>query len=335
MQENGQRELHVEQNVLFPSKYAGRGDTVQAVIDSYLDFKSLLAKRGLITPGYYARLCRHLNDFAGVYGNWPLPALRNSLLQKWVLDHAQWTKGASRDDAVSSIVACFTWAEDDLLIDRCPFRKPKGVWEVPEPREAITSEQYSAIMHLARESNGISRRKRPGRTHLRLILWFMWETGCRTCEARAVGWRHIDWVKGAAFLTDFKTKKKVGGVRTIALTSRVMRVLRFLHAHRRGLHDHVFLNSRGRPWTSTGLGDLFRAYADLAGVPEAVSAYSLRHGFVADALERGEGEKQIADTIGQASTKYIAWYGKRAKRNVNYLRDVCTRTRCKNPGTNP
>lgn len=315
---------------LFPSDYAGRGDTVQAVIDSYLTHKGLLSKAGLLAGEYLQRLHRHLEDFAGVYGTWPLSACRRSLLQDWVLSHQEWKESASRNDAVNSVIGCFRWGEDEGLIDRCPFKRPKNVWPPAEPRAPISAEQYLLIMDLARACNGKGRRKRSGRTHLRFILWFLWETGCRTCEARDLEWTHIDWEKGVAFMPKHKTKKRVGGVRTIPLSARVLRVLRFLLAHRREDRPHVFLNSRGRAWTRGNLGHRFRVYAKLAGVSDKVSAYSLRHGFVVGALERGVGDRQIADVIGQSSTRFIAWYGKGARSKTDYLRAVVAQARARN-----
>jgi site-specific recombinase XerD len=69
----------------------------------------------------------------------------------------------------------------------------------------------------------------------------------------------------------------------------------------------------------------FRAYARRVGIREEVSAYSLRHGFCCQALERGVGARQIADVLGQATTRQIDWYGRGTRKQVDYLRENVTR----------
>lgn len=312
---------------LYSSEFAGRGDSVLAVVESFLEAKRLLARNNLIAPAYFKRLDRHCRDFARHHGNYPLSACRRSLLQNWILQHPEWQDGATRDDAAKSIVSCFKWAEGEGLIERCPFKAPRGVWAPAEPRRPIAPEQYRQLMRFARESNGRGRRARPGRVHFRLICWFLWETGARTGEARALKWSDVDLQKGAAFLQEHKTKKKVGGARVVPLSPRVVRVLGFLYTHRREDRPHVFLNSRGRAWTRANLGRRFRVYARLAGLPEDVSAYSLRHGFVVSALEAGCGDRAIADVIGQSSTRYVSWYGSGARHNLDYLKNTVRRAR--------
>jgi integrase len=60
-------------------------------------------------------------------------------------------------------------------------------------------------------------------------------------------------------------------------------------------------------------------------VRDIVTPYSLRHGFCIRSLDAGLGERQIADLMGHASTKYVSWYGRTAGRRIEYLADLLDR----------
>jgi integrase len=176
-------------------------------------------------------------------------------------------------------------------------------------------------------------RARPSAGPFRRALWFLWESGCRTCEMREMEWESVDWVDGVIRLTKHKTAH-TGNVREIPLTDRALRLLRLMYKFRRpaaaSKHPRtkrhpaknvIFLNSRGGAWTKRSFAKKFREFAGLAGIRDNITAYCLRHGFTVEALERGIGNKQIADMLGQASTRYVDWYGRGSREKSAYLRD--------------
>lgn len=86
----------------------------------------------------------------------------------------------------------------------------------------------------------------------------------------------------------------------------------------------VFTNSQGEPWDKDQFARRFAHYRKLAGVRPEVSAYSLRHGFCVRLVEAGATDIAIADLMGN-TVKYVRWYGRGAKNNVDYLRDTADR----------
>ena len=183
--------------------------------------------------------------------------------------------------------------------------------------------EYRKIMSLARQCDGKGRRARPSRHAFRRCLWFLWESGARTCEGREVGWQHVDLDVGVACLQKHKSKKATGEDRVIPLRRVVVRYLTWLwESRKRPASGVIFLNGRGRPWTKGTFSKMFRKYARLAGVREEVTAYCCRHGFTCRALEAGIGERQIADALGHSTTRYVSWYGKSLRGKVDYLRSV-------------
>jgi len=127
------------------------------------------------------------------------------------------------------------------------------------------------------------------------------------------GWLklHPEWESG------FTRQDAVG-----AVVRRVLPLLRWLFKRRREGQKTIFANTLGKPWTRGVFAKEFRRYADLAGVRKKVSAYCLRHGLTVRLIEAGRSDRQIADVLGQKTTRYIEWYGRTSKSKTAYLNDI-------------
>ena len=161
---------------------------------------------------------------------------------------------------------------------------------------------------------------RASRRSFRAGMIFLWRTGCRTCEMRAARIEDIDWQARVVRLRKHKTSKSTGAVRVIPLDRHVLRMLRVYLCGRTS--GPIFLNGRGRRWTPQTFSDLFRRYADLAGVAPGVSPYGARHAFISHALENDVGERQVADVTGHKTTRYIEWYSRSIRSKTDYLHNV-------------
>jgi hypothetical protein len=134
---------------------------------------------------------------------------------------------------------------------------------------------------------------------------------------RAARFTDVDWPRRVIVLREHKTASATGQERLIAL-GRAYRLVRWLYRRRRRGQQHIFLNSRGRRWTKD-FCKLFRKFARRAGVRDEVSGYSLRHGFAVGAIENGLGERQVADLLGHASTRFVSWYARKTKSHARHL----------------
>lgn len=310
------------------------GNTVAAIIDRYLAAKTQDAQAGLITADAVVQSERYLSRFAGDFGHLSISECRRTDVKDYITNHPEYRSSHTKQNAAAQIVACFRWAEAAGLIERCPYARPR---ELPacEPRCPITEHEVRLILltikthHYRRPKFALA---------LRLAVWFLWETGCRTCEMRLLKWEHYDDAAGC-FVLPGKTTKKTGAKRRVVLTTRAWRLIRWLrrvsiyHGKRGDAGrlpadqptGHVFTNSAGEPWDKNQFARRFAHYRKLAGVRPEVSAYSLRHGFCVRLVEAGAGERQIADLMGHSSTAYVRWYGRGAKNNVDYLRQTANR----------
>ncbi len=289
--------------------------TVQLVIEAYLTERSLEAAAGRLSAGALAKARFYLSAFAVTFGSLAVSACRRGDVRRFLNLHPEYKSPFTIADAAGQVVTAFRWAEEDGLIASCPYARPRDL-PACEPRAPIRRDEIRGILAHARRGG-----YRLTCVRFRLALWFLWQSGARTCEMREVGWEHYDADRGL-FELPGKTTRRTGQKRLLVLTPRAWRLIRWMRRWDNRVRGPVFLNGRGRAWTKASFGSLFRRHADAAGVRKEVSAYSARHGFCCEALERGAGERQLADFLGQTSTRYIGYYGRGVKTKVDYLRDA-------------
>jgi integrase len=305
--------------------------TVGTVIAAYLDHQEQKRRLGKYSKAAL-ELCRStLEDFANAFGGMSAADLQQTDLVDWIISHPGWVSPHTQSHRAGFVVTCFKWAVKRGDLDVCRISRDSSDYATMQPREAITPEECAAMIRATRTAQGTANRRgrrrafgtKGTRRAFRWVLMFLWATGARTCEAREMKWADLDLERGLILLRINKTSRSTGESRTIILTNALCRCLRRL---RRRLNPHpqgrILLNGRGRPWTRGSLGRQFRRYAAVAHVRAGVTAYSLRHGFCVRALDAGLGERQIADLMGHASTKYVSWYGRSAGRRVDYLRGL-------------
>jgi integrase len=142
---------------------------------------------------------------------------------------------------------------------------------------------------------------------MRRLVIALKHTGARPCELSRLRWRDVDFARSVAVLAHHKSAKKTGKPRIIVLGAVVMKLLNWL---RRGTSPdadaHVFLNSRGRPWTASSLSqtlDRLRQRGLNAGV-----FYGMRHRFATNAVKAGTNTRVLASLLGHARTNMLEVY---------------------------
>ena len=310
-------------NTLTPSVRTDPSETLVAdVVAAFVRAKTLQTKLGGASPKSLAILSSTLNDLSKAMGPRRVADLCNDDLLEWICDHPEWESPHTMTHRQGIVVSAFRWAKDRRLVVDCPFRRTSKLFKALHPRTAIEPAEYVAVMALARRPGAHRVHQRSAKA-LRWALYFLWETGCRTCEMRVLAWEDVDLENGCATLDEHKTAQATGQPRVIPFTPELTRLLRWVHRRTRPAPQaRLFLNGRGRPWTCPGFARLFRRYGKLAGIRVSISPYSLRHGFCVRALAARVGQRQIADVLGHSSTRYIEWYGRSARSNVRYLQGI-------------
>lgn len=287
------------------------GLTVAHVIADYLAAKESHVNAGLICRSTFLRAQLYCLAFVKDFGGIDVSECRKGDLKRFLALHPEYRSPFTKHDATGAIVTAFRWAADEGMVQACPYSRPRDL-PAKLPRQPAWSPEVRAILNYAR-THGRTKTRRA----FRLALYFLWKSGVRTCELYTLRWEHWDDAR-AVFEKPSKSTHRTGELRLIVPKAKAVRLIRWLY--RRCKSGPVFLNGRGRAWTKDSFGTLFRKHADGAGVRKELSAYCLRHGFCCELLDVGAGERQVADLLGQSSTRYVAWYGRGQRKKVDYLR---------------
>jgi integrase len=181
------------------------------------------------------------------------------------------------------------------------------------PSKSLTLEQARSLIRQARTS----------RLHAYIILCLM--TGCRTEEARALQWDHVDldgapdavpsipphvavW-RSVRSQGDVKTKKSRRTLQLPAVAAEALREHKVAQAREqliagplwedRGL---VFATQLGRPLDAAHVRRAFKKVCDNAGIGTDWTPRELRHTFVSIMSEQGVPVEEIAHLVGHTTT---------------------------------
>jgi site-specific recombinase XerD len=237
----------------------------------------------------------------------PASSIRPFHVVEWVDKHPTW--GASyRRGAIIAIQRPFNWAAKIGYISESPIR----YIEKPQPtrREQVVSEE---------EWQAIRDRYAVG-DPFRELLEFAWETGCRPQEAKGIEARHVELDKHRVVFPPAEAKGKKRW-RIIYLTPRAEEIIKtHLAVHDEGL---LFLNSRGRKWTSYAMNCRFARLKAHLGIKYA--CYSLRHGFATRKLEAGLDHITVAALMGHADATMLARVYSHISERQDHLREQLNR----------
>ncbi len=285
--------------------------TVLSITSAYLKF----LERQKNSPDHVANTRRDLDRFAKFVGeDKDVEDCKQHDLSDWLADNPQWKSVNTRKNAVSAVIGCFRWAEEEERIDRCPYRRPRALrGSVAKPRRPATEEEYLKL-------------RRGGSPSLRAALFFLRQTGARTCEMREALWADItDGDRPCIALFKHKTARKTGQCRIVALNRRILRVLMLMK--KRAVSLYIFTNCHGGPWTRHTFAHHLRRTAvrlgmdaELAEGIDRVSGYCLRHTFTCAGLKLGLTSKDMADLLGHTSTTMVERvYGSHTARDIEHL----------------
>jgi integrase len=285
--------------------------SIASVVRSYLAHVDRQVKAGA-SLDHANNIRRDLARFSAFIGDVSIDDCRQIQLTEWLGANPQWKSVCSQRNAVANVIGCFHFAEEEGLIARCPYRRPRMLRNLPDRvRRPALAAEYLAL-------------RRRGSRPLSRALWFLWQTGARTCEMRLALWSDVTWDGECPriMLVKNKTARKTGKARVIPLTPIVVRVLRLMQ--KRARSPFIFVNSDGTPWDRRVFARNLRRLAKRLGMDdgagERVSAYCLRHSYTCAALTAGFTSKQVADQLGHVDSKMVERvYGSHTREDLRYL----------------
>jgi integrase len=290
--------------------------TVTDLVLRYLDHLRVRVVSGEYSARGFADVERDLGRFVKFLKDKPLGQCKRQDLIDWLLANPKWKSNSTKKRNLAEIAACWSWgADEDFLPSGNPYRRPKNLRLRTRRRPDAEPWHYIAFM-------------RKGSKALRRILYYLWNTGCRPCEARELTWDMVHFPESVVIKEDHKTinAQKDPQPRIIGLEPRLVRFLRNLYRQRAKGQLYVFLNVEGGPWTKDGLDQNFRRCRLRLGMSAQVTPYCLRHSYTTEGIEGGVGERQMADQLGHTNTWLIAHYS-HAKVKARHLRRVASDVR--------
>lgn len=231
-----------------------------------------------------------LQSFVDAYKG-TVRGLKPGHVRAWLRKNA-WSQSTQRQ-AIVAVKRVVNWAFDEGHIRRKPLRKLKR--PAMKRRETLISKaDHKAIIKstdAAFADFAVALRA----------------TGARPGEIRSVTAAMVNLDAGIWVLPDHKTAAKTGRPRIIYLTPAMVALTKKLVA--KNPSGPLFRNRHGKPWTSNAIRCRMRRLRAKLDLPEGTVAYSYRHSFATDSLERGIPVADVAQLLGHVDLKQLQTYG--------------------------
>jgi integrase len=252
---------------------------------------------------------RYLQKFCDRYGRMRAADLIPFHLTAWLDAHPGWK--AARRRAAVVVKRAFAWAKRQGLTTANPFAEVQ-VQRGGRRDRVLTTDERKQILAAIKDQR------------FRDFVFAMQETGCRPGEVAKVTAADADLELGVWVLKKHKTAKKTGKPRVIYLTPAMVELTRRLAAE--FPEGPIFRGPRGdRPFTRNGVRCRFRRLREKLPHLKGVVAYSYRHSYATDALERGVGVAQVAELMGHTDTEMVMRHYSKLSQRVQHLRDAAAK----------
>lgn len=235
------------------------------------------------THAFYKRHCVSFASYVGE--QLKVSELKPYHITNWIDASYPETGGTYRRGAIRSVQRALNWAVSEGRLTYNPLARVK------KPRatardEILTAEQWAEVVaFLEKRTNG--------RPALLDFLTFMRHTGCCPQEARAIESRHLDR-KNRCIVFEREESKGQIDRRVIPLTDEAFALCERCAA--KYPTGPLLRNSHGTAWQKHALKERMLKLGRKLGF--RIYAYSLRHTWATEALERGVDPITAATIMG-------------------------------------
>jgi integrase len=301
----------------------GSDALVAAVVAEFL----LLTEKD-VTASTFSSRGKYLADFCSVHGYKRVRDLLPIDVTKWLADHHSWGTSSQRA-AISAIKRALNWSIDQGLIESHPLgrlRKPEGA----RREHVITADEHAAMMAAAddgRRPGGrlmkLGRRAVRRDTCFRQVLIALHNTGGRPGMIGAARIENISVDFSTLSIPFHKTRKKTGRPLTIYLSPCLQTLIRIVIAGRTA--GPIFLNTRGRAWSSNAIRCRMRRLREKLNLPAGVVAYAFRHTYTTNAIVAGNDPLTVAELLGHKDGSMIAKHYSHLSQNKEHMKKAAAR----------
>lgn len=284
------------------AKAVQAGITLGGLVDLFMEFVGRERE-----PSSWDVYSRHLKSFVGhCAAQTPASEIQPKHVNAWLASHPTWGANTRRC-GIGIVNRMYNWGKKEGHIPANPIRdieKPASRFR----ETVLTGAQADTILASVADQ--------PFRDFLTALR----ETGCRPGEVWTLTADRVD-LKGGTWQVINKTRRKTGQkYRPVYLSPAAIELSRRLIAeHPTG---PIFRNTLGNPWNSKAIVMRFRKLREKLGMgPEGV-AYSFRHLYITDALERGTAPQTVAEMVGHRSLDMIMRVYSKLRHRTDHLREA-------------
>lgn len=274
----GQR-AKVNKKYAFDSRYS-----------KWIEIKKLSVK-----PAYYRKLKQYEKEFISFFSCEDIRVIGNDRIESYYESLIGKAANKTIYNKLGVLHSFFKALHDREAIHTLP-RFPKVKFKKSDPAWISEQEQTQILNAM------------PEKHHA--IFKFLFETGCRHGEARALHWDNIDYDNSTItikhnFSDSVLTTPKTGKERKIPLKQTLKEVLL---KHPRTLRSPFVFVLNGKPYYESSLGKIWRAACKKAGI-ENITAYSgTRHSFASHAINDGYSLEIIGEVLGHSDIRTTKKY---------------------------
>lgn len=230
----------------------------------------------------------------------------------WIASNPTWGPSAQRH-AIITVNRIANWSLSERRITENPFRgikKPSG----KRREELIPSEMHELMVRTAGSQKGSGKIDR----QFRLVLVALRHCGGRPQDVANVRIEHCSddrWT-----VHEHKTKRHTGRPRIVYLSPCLQTITKMLSWNRSS--GPLFRGRRGS-LTTNAIGCRIKRLREELGISDVV-AYSYRHTYITDAMQRGVDIATVAELVGTSVSMIQRHYG-HLERKGDHLRNAAIR----------
>lgn len=239
----------------------------------------------------YEWYANYLNMFVAYPGvaDTPEANLKPFQVQEWIDSHGDDWGANYRGGAVVAVKRVYHWAEEMGYVDRNPVKKLKR----PSPQRRkiyMKPADYDQVLGAIKPNDPF-----------RELVLFVWATGCRPQEVRAIERRHVFLDRKRIVFPAEESKGK--------RTERIIRLntvaLEIIQKRMEVIQDGVlFRNTHGEAWTKYAICARFDGISKKIG--KRMFCYAARHGYGTRKLIDGVDPITVAAIMGHTDGSMLA-----------------------------
>lgn len=283
------------------------GWSVNALIDGFLG-RAARENLAPVTQRLYYDL---LNTVRGRFGVVKAKQFRADEYLEWVQSREGWSE-STRGSYIGIVKRLFRWAASHGYVADDPMKHVKRP-PLVQRRVVLTGEQIASVIAASADKE------------FAYYMTTLVETGARPGSIAIIEAKDIDWERSCVVLDRHKSRKKTGKPLRIHLTPRALEICREMADFWKV--GPIFRNKNGMPWTRNAVRLRFARLREQLKLPKGGGAYSARHVFITDGLQRGLSVAAVAALAGHSGTAVVDSNYNRLSERDGFLKEQLAKVR--------